>query len=130
MTRNGQKFIRLFLLAGLLVLGVSSFADVGEGDGWQVTGEVPYSYAYARSYLGFQLRREGWSCIQGFTTGAHGEVEHSVWSKGERRLQMMVWRIGVGRTGYSQGEFSAARQVPARQKTRCRWPVRVKRGGV
>lgn len=93
------------LLALLAFFALNAASDILAADGWETTGEVPYSYAYARNYLGFQLRREGWRCEFGFTTGKHGEVEHSVWRRGKRRLQMMVWRIAVGRTGFSRAEI-------------------------
>ena len=90
----------LFLSGSLMVLAVMN--DAGS---WQESGELSYSYAYARTVLGFRMRRDGWVCLLGFTAGKHGEQEHSVWMKGNRKMQLMIWRIDSGRTGYAKGEI-------------------------
>ena len=76
-----------------------------ETDGWQESGELEYSYAYARTWLGHRMRLEGWICKTGFTAGKNGEQEHSVWVKGSRKMQLMIWKIDSNRTGYSKGEI-------------------------
>ena len=73
---------------------------------WNVSGVLPYSYAYARSYMGHELRKQGWICKLGFTAGAKRQQEHSVWQKGNKKMQVMIWRIESGKTGYSKGEIS------------------------
>ena len=78
--------------------------------GWTESGTLPYSYAYARNYIGHQMRKAGWICKIGFTAGAKREQEHSVWFKGDKKMQLMIWRIDSGKTGYSKGEIIANKQ--------------------
>lgn len=88
----------------VVLICLISVSGAGAG-GWQETGEVKYSYAYARTWFGYQMRKQGWSCKLGFTAGKKREMEHSVWKKGNRELQLMIWRIDSNRTGYSKGEI-------------------------
>jgi len=74
--------------------------------GWDHTGELSYSYAYARNWLGARMRTGGWRCTKSFTAGPRHEVEHSIWVRGTRTVQMMIWRISSDRTGYSQKYLS------------------------
>ena len=83
--------------------------------GWTESGTLPYSYSYARSYLGHQMRKDGWICKIGFTAGQKREQEHSVWHKGNRKMQVMIWRIDSGKTGYSKGEITANKQDKKKQ---------------
>ena len=83
--------------------------------GWTESGTLPYSYAYARTYLGHQMRKDGWICKISFTAGAKREQEHSVWHKGNRKMQVMIWRIDSGKTGYSKGEITANKQDKKKQ---------------
>ena len=92
------------LITLLTLLAIACMAGEA-GDGWQESGELAYSYAYARSWLGHRMRREGWRCTVCFTAGRRGEQEHSVWVRGERKMQLMIWRIDSGRTGYCKGEL-------------------------
>ena len=78
--------------------------------GWNESGTLPYSYAYARNYIGYQMRKDGWICKIGFTAGKKREQEHSVWHKGNRKMQIMIWRIDSGKTGYSKGEINSGKQ--------------------
>ena len=78
--------------------------------GWTESGTLPYSYAYARNYIGYQMRKDGWICKMGFTAGKKREQEHSVWHKGNRKMQIMIWRIDSGKTGFSKGEINSGKQ--------------------
>lgn len=94
------------MLILLLLIGTLTCAAVEKIPGsWTESGVLPYSYDYARNYLGHQMRREGWVCKKGFTAGKKREQEHSVWQRGNRKMQMMIWRIETGKTGYSKGEI-------------------------
>ena len=97
--------MRTIVLIPFLVLALCCFAVEKIPGGWTESGTLPYSYAYARSYLGHQMRKDGWTCKIGFTAGPKREQEHSVWHKGNRKMQVMIWRIDVGKTGYSKGEI-------------------------
>ena len=96
-TFNQISSVLFFLLSAVPV-----FAS-----GWTESGELAYSYAYARTVLGHRMRAAGWVCKLGFTAGKNGEQEHSVWVKGSRKMQLMIWKIDSGRTGYSKGEIKA-----------------------
>ncbi len=82
-----------------------TFSIMGLPGGWQESGEVKFSYAYARTWFGYQMRKQGWSCRLGFTSGEKRDMEHSIWQKGNRELQLMIWRIDSNRTGYAKGEI-------------------------
>ena len=56
--------------------------------GWTESGILPYSYAYARSYIGHKMRKDGWICKIGFTAGKKREQEHSVWYKGTEKCKL------------------------------------------
>ena len=97
-----KRFMIIFLL---MFFACAQSAGDKAGDGWTESGELSYSYTYARTVLGHRMRRDGWVCLLGFTAGKHGEQEHSVWVKGNRKMQLMIWRIDSGRTGYAKGEI-------------------------
>ena len=96
----------------ILILTFSFYCNAIEKipGGWTETGTLPYSYSYARSYIGHKMRKDGWICKIGFTAGQKREQEHSVWHKGNRKMQVMIWRIDSGKTGYSKGEITANKQ--------------------
>ena len=102
-----MKFLKLFTLFVLVLATLCLPCPGGEETegGWTEVGELAYSYAYARTWLGHQMRKDGWKCTIGFTAGRKGEQEHSVWVRGRRKMQMMIWRIDSNRTGYSKGEI-------------------------
>lgn len=81
---------------------------------WTKSGELAYSYAYARTWLGWKMRSKGWMCRFGFTIGAKQKAEHSVWEKNGRKMQIMIWRIDSNKTGYSMGE------IPEKEKTKAK----------
>ncbi len=93
------------LLLLFILLAFLPFVGVYAASGWTESGEVEYSYAYARTWLGHKMRLDGWRCKVGFTSGVKREMEHSVWEKNGRKMQMMIWRIDVNKTGYSLGEI-------------------------
>lgn len=79
-------------------------------EGWTTSGELAYSYSYAKTYLGHKLRLKGWVCKLAFTSGPRGAIEHSVWERDGKKLQVMIWRIDTNRTGYSWGEYTEKKQ--------------------
>ena len=102
------------ILLLIIICGICSAFDCKEAEKvpgcWNESGVLPYSYAYARSYMGHELRKQGWICKTGFTAGAKRQQEHSVWQKGSKRMQLMIWRIDSGKTGYSKGEIVTDKQ--------------------
>lgn len=107
-------FISVILACVILISCVSESSAAektvaGKGDAdtdkkaetWDESGTLDYAYAYARNYIGYKMRRAKWKCVMAFTSGGRGEVEHSVWTKGEKKLQLMIWRIDANKTGYS-----------------------------
>ena len=103
--------MKYFLFCTLFFLYIFSVIAIEKiPGGWTASGTLPYSYDYARNYIGHQLRKDGWICKIGFTAGAKREQEHSVWHKGNRKIQVMIWRIEPGKTGYSKGEITSNKQ--------------------
>ena len=97
-----KKIIYIFLFTIFACFA----ATAKESKGWEISGTLPYSYAYARTWAGGKMRQAGWKCIKAFTSGKKNEIEHSVWQKGSRKLQMMLWRIDSDKTGYSQNSLT------------------------
>ncbi len=97
----------IFIFLSAIICGAAEQKIPG---GWTESGTLQYSYAYARSYIGHQMRKEGWVCKIAFTAGAQRNQEHSVWHKGNKKMQIMIWRIDSGITGYSKGEIAADKQ--------------------
>ena len=95
-----KTFFYIFILSGAFLCGAAEKIP----GGWTESGTLSYSYAYARTYMGYQMRKAGWRCRMGFTAGSKREQEHSVWQKGEKKIQLMIWRIDSGKTGFSKGE--------------------------
>ena len=99
--------MKLFIYIFLFFSMFACYAAEKPPGGWTESGVLNFSYAYARSYLGHQMRKNGWICKISFTAGAKREQEHSVWHKGNRKMQVMIWRIDSDKTGYSKGEITA-----------------------
>lgn len=99
-------FINLLLVVLLASMPLSAEKAKQQEEGWTTSGELAYSYSYAKTYLGHKLRLKGWVCKLGFTCGPRRSIEHSVWEKDGQKLQVMIWRIDANRTGYSWGEFT------------------------
>ena len=100
-----------------LLLFCSSALSAGEDRAdaqertWAKSGELDYSYAYARTYAGYKMRMAKWKCVMGFTSGKNREIEHSVWTKDSKKIQLMLWRIDSGKTGWSYGEIPDEKKV-------------------
>jgi hypothetical protein len=99
-------FINLLLAFLLSCLPLFAEKTQQQEEGWTTSGELAYSYSYAKTYLGHKLRLKGWVCKLSFTCGPRHSIEHSVWEKDGKKLQVMIWRIDANRTGYSWGEFT------------------------
>ena len=108
-TRGRFKMKKWFCILSFFCAFICGAAENISGS-WTESGTLPYSYAYARSYIGYQMRKAGWVCKIGFTSGAKREIEHSLWHKGDRKMQIMIWRIEAGKTGWSKGEISSGNQ--------------------
>ncbi|MFA4943443.1 MAG: hypothetical protein WC789_01935 [Lentisphaeria bacterium] len=77
------------------------------GGSWRQTGELPASFAAARADLDRCLRRQGWRPVRRIPVvaggGGRGQREISVWERRSRRILVMVWEIGPGRSGFGWG---------------------------
>ena len=85
-------------------LAVIQMQDLS-GEGWQQSGEVAGSLPVARRDFDRCLDRQGWMVdkIMPLGNGAR-RSELSTWTKGGRRLLLMLWEIGPGKCGFSIGE--------------------------
>ena len=112
--------LRIIFVLGLLAcaalgageeIGLPPLAEVAERDPgmdrWQVTGSLPGAMPVARRDFGLCLDRQGWSRKSTTVTGRPGAVlSLTVWTKGERRLLLMLWEKELGKTRFSLGEES------------------------
>ena len=99
---------KIFFIFLFTILACFS-ATAKESKTWDISGELPYSYPYARTWVGGKMRQAGWKCIKAFTSGKKNEIEHSIWEKGTSKLQMMLWRIASDKTGYSQRSLTKSK---------------------
>ena len=80
-------------------------------DRWQATGLLSGGLPLARREFGLCLDRQGWSKSSKTVTGRPGKnLSVTVWTRGRRRLLLMLWEKGPGTTGFSLGEESRDKQ--------------------
>lgn len=107
------KFESRRAIKGLVDLPPLCVVDVNDptSEGWQITGHVAATIIAARDDFGRALRRQGWKNDLSIPiSGRNHHAEISVWQKRNRRLLLMMWEEGVGRSGFSLGEETAKQE--------------------
>lgn len=84
---------------------VHDVEDTSGSGGWQVTGTISGSPIVASGDFGLCLNSQGWYCTRRISMGSGAEtVRLTRWTKGSRRLLLMVWESGAGKTRFALGE--------------------------
>ena len=66
---------------------------------------MPYSYAAARMRMITQFEGRGFHLRHEISLGHRNDRCLMLWEQGEKRILVMLWRVDVGKTGFSIGEF-------------------------
>ena len=74
-----------------------------DGKGWQETGVARMTYVQAVGQFKASLAQSGWTYLHTVVLSSRNERLLLTWKKDRRELTMMLWRIDVGRTGFSWG---------------------------
>lgn len=74
-----------------------------DGKGWMEQGVIGVTYVQAEGQFKSALAQSGWSFQHKVSlTGMNNRALYS-WKRGGRSVTVMLWRIDVGRTGFSWG---------------------------
>lgn len=74
-----------------------------DGKGWLETGIARMTYVQAKGQFRASLAQSGWTHLHTVVLSSRNERSLLTWKKGNRELTTMLWRIDVGRTGFSWG---------------------------
>ena len=93
-----------------LPLGSTASISDDTGATWAQTGENDCSLLSAKSKWHASLKRQGWILKNEFSPIKSADQYFSVWRRNERRIILMLWRIDSGKSGFSWGDYSAAKK--------------------
>ncbi len=75
------------------------------GQRWKLSGELPVSLSVARRDFEVCLGRQGWKLESAIPTGTPGQrAELSTWTKGKRKLLLMLSEDAPGTSTFYLGE--------------------------
>lgn len=74
-----------------------------DGCGWTEHGVMPVSLANAEGQMSAALGRSGWSFVHRVPMPGRGNGVVCSFKRGGKELVLMLWRLDVGKTGYSWG---------------------------
>lgn len=74
-----------------------------DGKGWLEQGIVSVTFVQAEGQFRSSLARNGWRFLHAIPLAGHGGRTLYTWKRGSQELTLMLWRIDVGRTGFSWG---------------------------
>lgn len=95
------------LLAAAAVTNLTPKASApGHAVGWPESGEMALAFEQAKIKLGARANAQGWRHVHTIPLGKDRIVE--AWDRDSEEMTLMVWRIAVGRTGWSRGTTSKA----------------------
>ena len=110
--------MRQILLSAMMLCGALGAAELrlpagfvetaaAEPGSWRQWGEIPLTYAAARSRVDLALRQQGWRKEK---TVEFDRVRHKaleMWARGEERILVQYWRLEVALTGVAWGDLTA-----------------------
>ena len=93
----------------LLPLPVSARPqDSGQkGGGWQEQGSMLVTFVNAEGQFKSLMAQQGWSFLHSVPITPGNTRTLYAWRRGNQETTLMLWRIDVGKTGYSWGVSSA-----------------------
>ena len=74
-----------------------------DGKGWQEQGFVGVTYVQAEGQFKAALSRDGWVFLHKVPLAGLNSRALYTWKRGGRSVTLMLWRIDVGKTGFSWG---------------------------
>ena len=74
-----------------------------DGKGWVEQGVIGVTYVQAEGQFKAALAQSGWSFQHKVSLARANNRAIYSWKRGGRSVTMMLWRIDVGRTGFSWG---------------------------
>ena len=77
-----------------------------DGKGWTASGEIGVSFEQAQAQLAVKASSSGWVHVHTIALGKDRVLD--AWSRGERELTVMAWRIAPGKSGFSYGVSAKA----------------------
>ena len=66
---------------------------------------MPYSFASAKVRMITQFEGRGYRLKHEIALGHRNDRCLMLWERGEHRVLVLLWRVDVGKTGFSIGEF-------------------------
>lgn len=72
---------------------------------WSNSGEMQLSFAAARTRVISKYEGAGFKLKHEIPLGKRNNRCLMLWEKGETKTIVMLWRIDIGRTGFSTGEM-------------------------
>ena len=94
---------------GVLPLPVSARPQGGgqKGGGWQEQGMLPVTFVHAEGQFKSLMAQRGWRFLHSVPITPGNTRTLYAWRRGNQETTLMLWRIDVGKTGYSWGVSSA-----------------------
>lgn len=74
-----------------------------DGKGWQEQGVVGVTYVQAEGQFKSALARDGWVFLHKVPLAGLNSRALYTWKRGASSVTLMLWRIDVGKTGFSWG---------------------------
>ena len=74
-----------------------------DGKGWQEQGVMTVTYVQAEGQFKSVLARDGWVFQHKVPLAGLNSRALYTWKRGGRSVTLMLWRIDVGKTGFSWG---------------------------
>lgn len=81
-----------------------------KGGGWQEQGSLPVTFVHAEGQFKSMMAQRGWRFLHSVPIAPGNTRTLYAWRRGNQEMTLMLWRIDVGKTGYSWGVSSAKKQ--------------------
>ena len=123
--------VRVIVLSIAALCGVRAFArapapfvlparakvieTAADGKGWAASGEIGVSFEQALAQLSSKVAAAGWTHIHTIALGKGRVLD--AWSRGDKELTVMAWRIAPGKSGFSYGISSKDKSGERRERT-------------
>ena len=97
---------------GILPLPVSARpqSDGQKVGGWQGQGSLPVTFVHAEGQFKSLMAQRGWRFLHSVPIAPGNTRTVYAWRRGNQEMTLMLWRIDIGKTGYSWGVSSAKKQ--------------------
>ena len=87
-----------------------------DGNGWLEQGVVGVTYVQAEGQFKSSLSRDGWVFLHKVPLAGPNERALYSWKRGRLSVTLMLWRIDVGKTGFSWGVADADKSIHSKPK--------------